>query len=218
METINEEKKPQLPAKSKSTRSAAVLGITLLLMIAAIGAFYLLVTRNQIYTDKADIEAPAITISPAESGTLQKLLVGDGDKVAADTVVAQVADQVLRSQDSGIVIDAPNNVGKTVSSNEPVVTMINPKDLRVVAHVDEDKGLSGIKVGQLVSFTVDAFGSKKYAGTVDEISPTSRQSGVVFNISDQREVKQFDVKIKFDINKYPELKNGMSAKVTIYKN
>jgi len=45
----------------------------------------------------------------------------------------------------------------------------------------------------------------------------SREGDVVFNISDKREVKQFDVKVRFDISKYPELKNGMSAKMWIKK-
>jgi multidrug resistance efflux pump len=186
-------------------------------VIVVVGIFYLYTTRQQIFTDKADIEAPSIVIASSAGGILQKMLVENGQQVAAGTPVAQVADQVLRSDDAGLVIDAQSIEGKTVNAGEPVVTLIHPEDLRVVAHIDEDKGLSGIRVGQLVNFTVDTFGSKKYTGIVEEISATSRQSGVVFNISDQREVKQFDVKIKFDVKKFPELKNGMSAKVTIFK-
>lgn len=205
-------------SSDKSTKSAAIVGAALLAVIAIIGIFYIFITRGQIYTDKADIEAPSIIIASSSGGVLQKMLVQNGDQIAADTPVAQVADQILRTNEAGLVIDAQSIVGETVNPGEPVVTLIHSEDLRLVAHIDENKGLNSIQVGQLVNFTVDAFGSKKYTGIVDEISPTSRQSGVVFNISDQREVKQFDVKIKFDVNKYPELKNGMSAKVTIFKN
>jgi multidrug resistance efflux pump len=95
--------------------------------------------------------------------------------------------------------------------------MIKPDDLRVVAQIEEDKGLSEVTVGQRAFFTVDAFGSKKFDGIVDEVSPTSRQSDVVFNISSQRQEQEFNIKIRFDVNKYPELKNGMSAKSWIYK-
>jgi len=210
------ENKEQAPVK-RSTRSAAIVGGALMVAIVAVGIFYLITTQNQIYTDKADIEAPSVAIASPTGGTLQKMLVENGQQVAADTPVAQVADQILRTSEAGEVIDAQSVVGETVNPGAPVVTIIHPEDLRVVAHVDEDKGLNGIRVGQLVGFTVDASGSKKYTGVVDEISVTSRQSGVVFNISDQREVKQFDVKIKYDVSKYPELKNGMSAKVTIFK-
>ena len=89
--------------------------------------------------------------------------------------------------------------------------------MRVVARIDEDKGLVDIHEGQHVDFTVDAFGSKTFSGVVDEISPTSRQNDIVFTISDKRPTNQFDVKIRFDNNEYFELKNGMSAKVWIYK-
>ena len=210
----SQEKKEKV--SSGGTRSAAKLGGSLLVVILMVAIFYLVVTCKQIYTDKAEIAAPNVVIS-SQGGSLQKMLVKEGEIVEANTPIAQVADQILKTTERGIVIDAKNNVGKILNPGEPVVTLVNPLELKVVAHVDEDKGLSEIKTGQLVSFTVDAFGSKKYVGTVDEISSTSRQSGVVFNISDQREIKQFDVKIRFDVKKYPELKNGMSAKVTIFK-
>jgi multidrug resistance efflux pump len=77
--------------------------------------------------------------------------------------------------------------------------------------------LKNIQIGQSAIFKVDAFGGKKYYGVVDEISDTSRQSGIVFNISDKREVREFDVKVRFDVDNYSELKNGMSAKIWIYK-
>jgi multidrug resistance efflux pump len=94
--------------------------------------------------------------------------------------------------------------------------MIDPTQLRVVGTIDEDKGLSEIHVGQLGTFTADAFGSKQYQGVVDEVDPSANQQDVVFNISDSREEQQFDVKVRFDTGQYPELKNGMSAKLTIF--
>jgi hypothetical protein len=87
----------------------------------------------------------------------------------------------------------------------------------VVGHVQETKGLKYLQVGQAAMFKIDAFGGKKYYGVVDEIGETSRQSGIIFNISDKREVREFDVKVRFDVNAYPELKNGMSAKLWVYK-
>lgn len=209
---------PAHQKKSGSTGQAAMLGSVFLAAIVVVGAAYLFVTRSQVTTDKADIEAPAVVIASAQGGTLQKMLVSAGEQVSANTPVAQVGDQVLRANEAGLVIAAEDTIGKTVSPGEAVVTLIHPQGLRAVAHLDETNGLSALRVGQAAEFTVDAFGSKKYTGVVDEISPSSRQSGVVFNISDAREVRQFDVKIRFDVDRYPELKNGMSAKVTIYTN
>jgi multidrug resistance efflux pump len=95
--------------------------------------------------------------------------------------------------------------------------MIEPKELRIVGHIAEDKGLADIKLGQKVVFTVDAFGSKEYSGVVSSISPTSRNSDIVFSISDKRQEQEFDVKVSYDVKSAPELKNGMSARMWIYK-
>jgi hypothetical protein len=77
--------------------------------------------------------------------------------------------------------------------------------------------LADISVGDLVSFTVDAFSGKTYTGVVDSIDSTSNDSGVVFSISDKRPVKEFDINVKYDVALHPEFKNGMSAKMKIYK-
>jgi len=39
----------------------------------------------------------------------------------------------------------------------------------------------------------------------------------VFSISDKRESREFEVKALFDSQAYPELKNGMSARMWIEK-
>jgi len=148
---------------------------------------------------------------------LEEILVNVGDNVPANTVVARVGNELIKTKVAGVITSTQSDTGKLFNRSETVVSMFDPNELRVIGRIDEDKGLSDVRVGQEVEFTIDAYGSKKYAGIVDEISPVSREGDVVFNISDKREVKQFDVKVRFDINKYPELKNGMSAKMSIKK-
>jgi len=154
---------------------------------------------------------------PSASGILEEVYVNVGDIVGPDTVVARVGNELLKTTASSVITDTDTALGATVSPSTPVVQVVNPDDLRVIAHIDEDKGLSSIAVGDQVDFTVDAFGSRTFHGVVDEISPTARQEDIVFNISDKRQTNQFDVKIRFDVNAYPDIKNGMSAKVWIYK-
>ncbi len=88
--------------------------------------------------------------------------------------------------------------------------------MRVAGTIDETKGLSKIQPGQRVVFTVDAFPGRKYEGVVDEVSPVSDDAGVAFAISDKRPVKKFTVYAHFNPSSYPELKGGMSAKMTVY--
>jgi multidrug resistance efflux pump len=196
----------------------ALPGLGLLLLVLAAGGFwYYLDQQKYVYTDKADIEAPVINLSPRVAGVLKELFVDDGDLVEPFQTVAIVGNETIKSEIAGLVLTVSKNIGTTYSSAIPVVTMIDPEELRVVARIEEDKGLKDVKVGQSVIFTVDAYGSQKFTGTVESISQASRNQDVVFNISDQRQEQEFEVKIKYDRQTNPDFRNGMSAKVWIVK-
>ena len=192
-------------------------GIALaVIIVAASGLIYWQVTSARVYVDAATIEAPLIQLTASQPGVLQTIAVNPGDTVAQNAVVAQVGNELLKSKVAGLVVSTSGTIGAQMGADQAVVTMIDPTALRVVGKVDEDKGLSRIHVGDQVVFTVDAFGGKQYQGVVDEVSPTSEATQIVFNISDQRQVQQFDVKVRFDAGAYPELKNGMSARMWVY--
>jgi multidrug resistance efflux pump len=205
-------------AKSKKKRFI-LFGAAFLTLAAVISGFaYWQANKNLVYTDKAQVFAPKIALAPESSGILEQIFVHEGDEVVPNTVVARVGNELVKTKIPGLVVTTVEDGGKLVNAGESVVTIINPDELRVVAQIDENKGLKKIQVGQSVEFTVDAFGSKKYTGVVDEVSPASRAGDIVFNISDQRQVAQFDIKVRFNADNYPELKNGMSAKVWIHTN
>ena len=188
------------------------------LFIIAVGATvaYLMVTNGRVSVDTASIQAPLISLTSAVPGTLDTVYVHAGDMVASNQPVASVGVQTITSKVSGLVVSVNDAVGAEVGTGVAVVTMIDPSQLRVVGRIDENKGLTQIKIGDPVSFTVDAFGGQSFTGVIDEIAPTSNQSGIVFNISSQRQVQQFDIKARFDTSAYPQLKNGMSARMVIY--
>jgi len=183
----------------------------------AIGLIYLNTISKRVYVEKSEIDAPQVLLASKNGGVLTDLYVQEGDQVGANAVVAKVGDELIKSKDAGLVILVRNNIGQYFSPGENIITTITPNKLRLVGRLEEDKGLDKVKVGQRVIFTADAFGSKEYEGIVDEVSPASRASDVVFNISDQRQENEFNVKARFNISQYPELKNGMSAKMWIYK-
>lgn len=202
----------------KRTRRIMIVFLTVFIIVAsAIGLIYLDVISKRVYVEKSEIDAPQIALSSKSGGILEELFVREGDEISEGAIVAKVGNELVKSKEAGLVISRQNSIGKYFNAGEAVVTMIKPEDLRVVGRLEEDKGLKDVKVGQRVIFTVDAFGSKQYEGIIDEISPTSRPSDVVFNISDQRQENEFNVKARFNLSEYPELKNGMSAKMWIYK-
>ncbi|MDD4989122.1 MAG: efflux RND transporter periplasmic adaptor subunit [Candidatus Pacebacteria bacterium] len=205
------------PKKGIFTK-AWVQSVTGIVLVAlALGGFlYWKSISSYVAIDMSQISAPVINISPEAEGILSEVYVKPGDTVSANESVARVGSEILSAKTSGIVISVVNTPGQVFMPGSPVVSMIDPNELRVIGKIDEDKGFSKIKVGDPALFTVDAFGGKEFTGVVDQISPTSDQTSVVFNISDKRAVMQFDVKVRFDISLHPEFKNGMSAKLRIY--
>lgn len=199
------------------SRKAWIVTGAVSIVIAAIagGIIYWLMNAGSVYIDTASIKADIIDLAPSSAGTLESVYVNEGDEVPANFTVARVGDELIQTKVAGIITSVPDTVGAQVGAGETVVAMIDPTQLRVVGQLDENKGLSSVQVGDPVTFTVDAFGSKQYSGVVDEVAPTANSAGVVFNISNQRATQQFDVKARFDTSAHPELKNGMSARMWV---
>lgn len=194
-----------------------ILTLIIIVVTLIVGfLIYMDINSSRIYIEKAEVVSPIITLSPSSPGILDRVFVKTGDYVTMNMVVAQVNGESIRTKASGYITSVQNTPGQLVSSQSPVVQMVDPEEFRVVGHIEEDKGLSQIKVGQKAIFTVDAFGSKEYSGVVDSISPSARMSDIVFSISDKREERDFDVYVKFDVSSYPELRNAMSARLWVY--
>ncbi len=190
----------------------------LIVMTAVIGGYlYLQDLGSRIYIEKAEISGQVISISSPVSGTIDKFYVSEGDRVANGQRLALVGNETVYARTNGLVIWINNAPGQMTGPSSPLVKMIDTDDMRLVGRVQEDKGLKDIRPGQRVTFTVDAFGDKKYEGFVDSIGMSAREGDIVFSISDKRQEREFEVKALFDAQAYPELKNGMSAKMWIVK-
>jgi len=200
-------------------KSAITLLAGVILILGCVLCVYLYVSSKYVYIDLSSIQAPIISLSPANSDILEGVFVKVGDTVSVNEPIARVGDQIVRAKVNGIIVSVNQNIGQyenPLSGQATVATMIDPTQLRVVGLIDEDKGLADIKVGDIAKFTVDTFGSKEYYGVVDEISQTS-QASVTNNIFNQRPTDKFNVYVRFNPVQYPELKSGMSARVWVYK-
>jgi len=172
--------------------------------------------KNTILIENSDLEAPIINLSPTTPGVLNALYVKEGDRVLANSQIALVGSQIIYTKNEGIISYAPIVLGAYFSPGQIVASIVNDQEMKVIGQIEETKGLSDIVEGQRATFTVDTFPGKSYEGMVSEISPTSNDTGIVFSISDKRPIKKFNVKVQFNVTAYPELKNGMSAKITVY--
>lgn len=171
---------------------------------------------GRIFIDKSLIQSPVITISPSLSGKVQEIDVKEGQTVGVGDTLAVVGSETLRADTDGLIISALDLTGSTVNPATQLIQMIRPVNMRVSGTIDEDKGLSNIQVGQVVSFTVDALPGKTFWGYVDEISPSAVAPAFSFSTSTERTTQQFTVYAKFDTASYPAIKNGMSAKMVVY--
>lgn len=209
---------PKRMFKRKMDKKIA-LSLLILVAAAAIGGFaYWKTTSNRIYIEKGEVYAPQIDLSSQNGGILETIWVKEGDTVTRNQPVAQVGNEIVRSREDGLVVSVQNEIGKNFNRGEAVVKIIKPSDLRILGTIEEDKGLADIEVGQKAVFTADAFGSKEYQGFVEEISSSSKEKGLAFSISDKRATSEFVIKVRFNTEAYPELKNGMSTEIWAYKN
>ncbi|MCA9372711.1 HlyD family efflux transporter periplasmic adaptor subunit [Candidatus Woesebacteria bacterium] len=206
-------KKPTL-LKNRNFWLVIVWVLVLSLVIVAYTLYQKSVDR--ILIDHSQIQAPVITISPTLQGKVQEIDVQEGQFVQSGDVLAIVGSETLRADTDGLIISASDLTGSTVGPQTQLIQMIRPVNLRVVGTLDEDKGLQKIRVGQVVSFTIDALPGKNYWGFIDAVAPSANSQAFTFSASTERQTQKFTVYAKFDSTAYPDIKNGMSAKMTVY--
>ena len=224
MDKKEEQKKDQEEIKETAPNKVNIFKkpwvISLISFIAIFGLLGLFlfwqVSKNTVFIENSNIEAPIINIAPATSGILNDLYVKEGDVVGANSQIALVGSQILSTKDGGVVSSAPSVLGSYFSPGQTVASIVNTSEMKVVGQLEETKGLNEIKVGQRATFSVDAFPGHTYVGIIDSVSQVADDTGVVFSISDKRPTEIFDVKVRFNVADYPELKSGMSAKITVY--
>ncbi|MCI5777351.1 MAG: efflux RND transporter periplasmic adaptor subunit [Bacteroidales bacterium] len=115
----------------------------------------------------------------------------------------------ITSPIDGVVLSREVEEGQTVASAMTTPTLFyiaqDLTDMRVIADVDE-ADIGGVKEGQRVSFTVDAFPDDTFAGTVTQVRlEATTESNVV----------TYEVVIAAP-NKDLKLLPGLTANVTIY--
>jgi multidrug resistance efflux pump len=199
----------------KILRAGLVIIIAALLIGGYIG-YQLL--RDRVSIEDSLVQAPIITISPEVPGAIADIKVYEGERVKRGDTLAIVGTSSLNAYQDGLVVATDNAIGSLASSQTPVVEMINFADMRIAGTLDENKGLDKVQIGQIVSFTVDALPGQTFWGYVDEISPTAKQTQLQFSVSSERPTQQFLVYARFNAYSYPQIKNGMSAKMTVYTN
>jgi len=193
-----------------------MLACIVTVVVAISGTLYYAISQGRVAIDDSLVSTPIITIAPVTSGKLQEIDVYENEVIKKGDQIAIVNGQPLYADTDGLVTMANTQIGSIVGSSSPVAQIIDPSQMRIAGTIDENKGLSDIHVGQVVSFTVDALPGKQFWGYVDEIGPTAKQTQLSFSISSERPTQQFVVYARFNAEASSEIRNGMSAKMSVF--
>jgi RND family efflux transporter MFP subunit len=104
--------------------------------------------------------------------------------------------------DLRVVSERLVNEGDTVSSNTPLVSIVELDPIQAIVFVTE-KDYAHLKPGQTVSLKTDAFGNRSFGGTITRIAPVFRQAS-----------RQARVELTAS-NPRHELKPGMFVRVEV---
>lgn len=124
---------------------------------------------------------------------------------------ALLKDYVITSPVDGMVIERLKNQHESVDAGTPVLAVLDPKQLRVRAEVEETD-VGKIIEGQQVEVWTDAYPDRRFKGQVTRVLPAVKR----------KQQRTFDPTSSFDINTqevqvhltdYSGLHNGMSVTI-----
>jgi membrane fusion protein (multidrug efflux system) len=163
---------------------------------------------EQIQATKAKADAAAARVKHAEAALAQALLDLERTTVKAPT--------------AGIVSRKAVEVGQIVQPGQPLMALVAPSDVWVIANYKETQ-LANVRAGQRAVVEVDALGGREFRGHVDSIAAAT---GAKFSVLPPENatgnyvkvVQRVPVKIVLEPSQDPEglLRPGMSVVPTIY--
>ncbi len=193
--------------------------ITLLVVVigAVVGVYSALRAAEVVDLDDAAITAPQVDVRANAGGTLTEAYATIGDEVQARRPIARVGNEVISSDVTGTVVSIREDIGAEIAPGTVVASLIDPAEVRATGEVDEDAGLSALKVGQRALVKIDAFAGQEFPGSVEEISQRPHKAPVSFSIADRNDAQQYDVKVRLDNPPLDELRPDMSAEIEVRK-
>jgi len=233
------------PAAAPKKRSRVKLILFPILLVAlvggaAVGYRFYYDSTHFVSTDNAQLAGRLVQVGPLAAGRVAEVRYDVGQRVAKDTVVARVAVPVpvgttsngqprleFRQTDDamvdvtapadGVVVARNANPGDTVPAGQPLLTLVDPRQLWVNANVEETQ-FKKLAVGQHVEVHVDTLDAD-LPGHIVAITPASAATFSLIpsqNVSGNytKVTQLLPVKIELD-QPDPRLAIGTSVEVKI---
>jgi len=169
--------------------------VALFLLVGAIYAYrYWYDNEHYVQTENGYVAGSLVQVTSPHAGRLAAVAAEIGQQVKEGDVVARVVAPVAAALPgsntatsryyeasnltgeavapiSGLVVAKPAAVGESLSPGQPIVTLVDPTALWIVANVDESK-VCKVQPGQPVEVHVDMLGRTLF-GTVEAITPAA---------------------------------------------
>ena len=142
--------------------------------------------RAQVASQEARVEEAKAQLAVARSRVAHSEAQVRRSQAALHQAEADLDRTIIRAPMDGVVIDRSVTAGQTVAASYQAPTLFTIGDLRAVnveIAVDE-ADIGGLRVGQNVTFSVDAYPDKTFAGRIDQIrkAPHAKESVVTYTV------------------------------------
>jgi len=206
------------------------IAVVSVLEAIAFSGTYLLFSRHYVTTDNAQVDGDQINISAPESGNLTEWSATSGSQVRENQVLGRIQvtggggqpKRAIRSPGTGTI--AVNNAtsGQYVTAGTKLATAYDLDAVYVTARVDE-KDIGGVRPGQQVDISVDAFPDAHVVGRVDRIQAAAAGEFTIYPNPDtdptnpQKTTQYIPVRIQIMNSDGMQLLPGMNVVTRIRK-
>jgi membrane fusion protein (multidrug efflux system) len=131
------------------------------------------VSQSEYDQRKTQVEAARQLFESAKNGAEQQYQALQAARARVTLARKAASDTVVRAPFSGVVVERLVSTGDYVTRGTKVAQVVRVMPLRIALTVPE-QFVADVKVGQPVSFSVDAFSGRAFEGRVRYVSPSLR--------------------------------------------
>jgi membrane fusion protein (multidrug efflux system) len=131
------------------------------------------VSQSEYDQRKTQVEAARQLFESAKNGAEQQYQALQAARARVTLARKAASDTVVRAPFSGVVVERLVSTGDYVTRGTKVAQVVRIMPLRIALTVPE-QFVADVKVGQPVSFSVDAFSGRTFEGRVRYVSPSLR--------------------------------------------
>jgi membrane fusion protein (multidrug efflux system) len=131
------------------------------------------VSQSEYDQRKTQVEAARQQLESAKNGAEQQYQALQAARARVTLARKAASDTVVRAPFSGVVVERLVSTGDYVTRGTKVAQVVRIMPLRIALTVPE-QFVADVKVGQPVSFSVDAFSGRAFDGRVRYVSPSLR--------------------------------------------